>query len=461
MKNFSSVLSKNDIVQIEITSMTSEGNGVGRVNNAVVFVPNTAIGDIASVKIVKVLKNYSFGKLLEIIEASPHRCQNDCPVFEKCGGCAYRHISYESEIDLKAEQVFHNVSAIGKAEFKKGAAIFESGKTERYRNKGQYPIGRDSDGKIISGFYAPRSHRIIPVEDCLLQPRIFSQILKDCIEFFEEKNVSIYDENTHSGLIRHIYLRQGAVSGEIMVCFVVNGKTFTGKNELVERLVSKYEQIKSIVLNVNKNKDNVIMGETCITLWGADTINDEICGIKTKLSPLSFYQVNHDMAERLYYKAGELANLSGNETILDLYCGAGLIGLSVAKKVKKVVGIEIVNAAIENAKQNAVDNNIDNAEFYCGDASYIQKLLERGYKFDVIFVDPPRKGCSADVIEALTHSGADKIVYISCNSSTLARDMALLSEKGYAAGEVIPADLFPRTVHCEAIAVLERIQKRT
>ena len=459
MKNFNAILNKNDIVEMEITSMTSDGKGVGRVNSVVVFVPETAVGDFVSVKIVKVLKNYCFGKLLEIIRPSEYRCNNDCPVFEKCGGCAYRHINYDAEINLKAEQVFHNVSSIGKAQYKKGKPIFNIKNTQRYRNKAQYPIGRSADGKIIAGFYAPRSHRIVSVEDCLLQPQVFSEILKDCIDFFEKNNVSIYDEETAKGLIRHVYIRQGEVSGEIMVCFVVNGKTFTGAKKLSLTLSSKYEQIKSIVLNVNTKNDNVSMGHSCITLFGSDTINDEICGIKTKLSPLSFYQVNHYMAQELYTLAGKLANLNGAETVLDLYCGAGLIGLSVANKVKKLVGIEIVEDAVENAKENAKLNGINNAEFFCGDASYIQKLLDKGYKFDVIFVDPPRKGCSLDVIEALISSGAKKIVMISCNSSTMARDLMLLSDGGYKADEIIPADLFPRTVHCEAVACLNKIEE--
>lgn len=459
MKNFNPVLNKNDIVEMEIISMTAEGKGVGRVDNIVIFVPGTATGDFVLVKIVKVLKNYCFGRLLEILKPSEHRCENDCPVFEKCGGCAYRHIEYDAEINLKAEQVFHNVSSIGKVEYKKGKPIFNKKKTQRYRNKAQYPIGRSADGKIIAGFYASRSHRIIPVEDCRLQPQIFSEILKDCLSFFEKKNISIYDEETAKGLIRHVYIRQGEISGEIMVCFVVNGKNFTGSKELCERLSSKYEQIKSIVLNVNTKNDNVIMGDSCITLWGSDTINDEICGIKTKLSPLSFYQVNHCMAQELYTIAGKLANLSGSETVLDLYCGAGLIGLSVANKVKKLIGIEIVEDAVKNAKENAKLNGIDNAEFYCGDASYIQKLLDNGYKFDVIFVDPPRKGCSSDVIEALVGSGAKKIVMISCNSSTLARDLMLLRDGGYTTDELIPADLFPRTIHCEAVVCLNKTEE--
>ena len=257
--------------------------------------------------------------------------------------------------------------------------------------------------------------------------------------------------------MRHIYLRQGSVSGEIMVCIVVNDVTFTEINALCQRLTCKFEQIKSIVLNINKTANNVILGEKCVTVWGSDTITDVMCGLTVKLSPLSFYQVNHDMAERVYRLAGELAELKGNEVLLDLYCGAGLIGLSLAKNVKKVVGIEIVSAAVKNAEQNARDNGITNAEFHCGDASLVGELIsKKGYEFDIAIVDPPRKGCSSDVIEALANSGVEKIIYVSCNSATLARDINLLKEKGYTAKKVIPADLFPRTVHVETVVLLSQ-----
>ena len=453
MKN----INKNDIIELEITSITSEGSGVGRVNDMVVFVPNTAVHDIAEVKIVKVLKNYAFGRLERLVKASADRVGNNCPVFEKCGGCAYRHISYAAETREKSEQVFHNVKTIGKtADFEAGEIVCEPTKTERYRNKGQYPVGLNAEGEIVFGFYAPRSHRIIPINDCLLQPEVFKEILNEIKAFMTENKVSVYDETTHKGLVRHIYLRQGSVSGEIMVCLVVNGNTFTGIDALCKRLTNKFEQIKSIVLNVNKTHNNVILGEKCITVLGSDTITDVMCGLTVKLSPLSFYQVNHDMAERVYRLAAKLLELKGTETLLDLYCGAGLIGLSVADKVKKVVGIEIIPAAIENAKQNALDNGINNAEFHCGDASLVAELIKKGYKFDAVIVDPPRKGLSSDVIEALDASNADKIVYVSCNSATLARDIALLKEKGFNAKKVTPADLFPRTIHCEAIAFLVR-----
>jgi len=454
-------ISKNDVVELEITALTSEGSGVGRIDDMVVFVPNTAVGDRAEVKIVKVLKSYAFGKLEKILTPSNDRVENTCPVFEKCGGCAYRHISYAAETHEKAEQVFHNVKTIGKtSDFEFAEIVCEPQKTMRYRNKGQYPVGLNAAGEIVFGFYAPRSHRIVPIEDCLLQPEIFKEILAEIKGFMTENKVSVYDEKTHKGLVRHIYLRQGSVSGEIMVCIVVNDVTFTEINALCQRLTGKFEQIKSIVLNINKTANNVILGEKCVTVWGSDTITDVMCGLTVKLSPLSFYQVNHDMAERVYRLAGELAELKGNEVLLDLYCGAGLIGLSLAKNVKKVVGIEIVSAAVKNAEQNARDNGITNAEFHCGDASLVGELIsKKGYKFDIAIVDPPRKVCSSDVIEALANSGAEKIIYVSCNSATLARDINLLKEKGYTAKKVIPADLFPRTVHVETVVLLSKVNE--
>lgn len=457
MKKSNSNIQKNDIYKLTITALSSDGNGIGRINDMVVFVPNTAVGDIINVKIVKVLKSYAFGRVENIITPSKDRVENNCPVFEKCGGCAYRHINYGAETKQKAEQVFRNVKNIGKTDFAEGDILCNVDKTERYRNKGQYPLGLNQNGEIVCGFYAPRSHRIIPIEDCKLQPEIFSQIIAEIKDFIAQKNIPIYDETTKKGLLRHIYLRKADVTNEIMVCLVVKGNDFTDENELCERLISKFPQIKSIILNVNMADNNVILGEKCITLWGNDTISNKMCGIDVKLSPLSFYQVNHDMAERIYRLAGELAELKKDDILLDLYCGAGLIGLSCADKVKKVVGIEVIPEAIENAKENARNNGINNAEFFCGDASLISKLLEKGYKFDVAIVDPPRKGCSEDVLEALSKSGAKKIVYVSCNSSTLARDVAILSQNGYKAETVVPADLFPRTIHCEAVCLLSKV----
>ena len=456
MKKSDLSIQKNEIYEITITALSSDGSGIGRANDIVVFVPNTAVGDIVRVKIVKILKSYAFGRVEEILVPSCDRIENNCPVFEKCGGCAYRHINYDAETKQKAEQAFRNVKNIGKADFIEGDILCNADKTERYRNKGQYPLGLDQNGEIVCGFYAPRSHRIIPIEDCKLQPEIFSEIIAEIKDFLKQKNISIYDETAKKGLFRHIYLRKAAETGEIMVCLVVKGNDFTDKKELCERLTTRFPQIKSIILNVNMADNNVILGEKCIKLWGNDTITDRMCGINVKLSPLSFYQVNHDMAERVYRLAGELAELKKEDTLLDLYCGAGLIGLSCADKVKKVVGIEVVPEAIENAKENAINNRIDNAEFFCGDVSLIARLIEKGYKFNIAIIDPPRKGCSIEVLEALSKSGVEKIVYVSCNSSTLARDINELSQKGYKAKTVIPADLFPRTVHCEAVALLQK-----
>ncbi len=449
-------LNKNDIITLDITAMSSDGSGIGRIDDLVVFVPNTAVGDKIRAKVVKVLKSYAFARLEDIILPSDDRIKNNCPVFEKCGGCAYRHISYEAECQNKTAQVYHNIKSIAKIPYTEEKIVCNNEKTERYRNKGQYPVGLNEKGEVVFGFYAPRSHRIIPVSDCLLQPEIFSEILKEIRVFVTQNNLSVYNEQTKKGTLRHVYLRRGEVSGEIMVCLVVNGKTFTDKEELCKRLTGKFSQIKSIILNVNTAHSNVILGENCITLWGSDTISDVMCGLTVKLSALSFYQVNHDMAESVYRLAKELIQPKESDTLLDLYCGAGLIGLSFADSVKEVVGIEVVPEAIENAKQNAKANSIKNAQFYCGDASLILKLLEDGYKFDIAVIDPPRKGCSSEVLKALSQCGAEKIVYISCNSATLARDLGYLNENGYRAERIIPADLFPKTIHCECLALLIR-----
>lgn len=451
-------LKKNDRATLEITGMTSEGYGVGRTDSGqVVFVPNTAPGDRAEVLIVKVLKKYCYGRLARLLTPSSSREQNECPVFEKCGGCAYRHIRYSSEVSLKTEQVFHNLKAIGKVEFTAENAVCDPLRIDRYRNKGQYPAGKTPDGKTVFGFYAPHSHRLVPISDCLLQPKIFGKILAEIGRFSDDFQISVYDEATGTGLLRHVFLRQGTISGEIMVCFVVNANAFTGEAEVCRRLTDKFPQIKSIVLNENRRRDNVILGECCRTLWGLDTIEDVLCGLSVKLSPLSFYQVNHDMAQRLYTLALELAKPRGDERLLDLYCGAGLIGLSMARHVREVVGVEVVEQAVKNARQNAENNQIQNARFLCGDASLIGRLVtEEKEQFDIAVVDPPRRGCDIAVIEALEQSGAEKIVMISCNSATLARDVALLSERGYSVQQVIPVDLFPRTVHVECVTLLSK-----
>ena len=446
---------KNQIYTAEITGLTSEGSGVCRIENMAVFVPETAVGDVADIKIVKVLSSYCFGIVDKLITPSPDREMRECGAYKKCGGCVYRHISYEAECCAKDEAVRSAFERIGGLTPEYDEFI-PSHNSDRYRNKAQYPLAV-IDGKAVCGFFAPRSHRVVPIEDCPLQPEIFSSITADILEFINKKKLPVYDESKGTGIMRHIYLRKGAYSDEIMVCLVVRKDMCRQLNSLCVRLAEKYPDIKSIVMNINPTKTNVILGENCVTLWGSDTISDTMCGNKIEISPLSFYQINTPQAERLYAKALEYANPTGDEIIADLYCGAGTIGLSMAHRAKKIMGIEIVPEAVENAKKNAADNNISNAEFYCGDAGEIfSQLHKNGCNPDIIVVDPPRKGCSQQSLDVILSAAPQKIVMISCNPATAARDAKYLSNNGYNVERVCGGDFFPGTRHVECVVLLSR-----
>ena len=446
---------KNQVCTAEITALTSEGNGVCRVDGMAVFVPETAVGDVCEVKIVKVLKSYAYGIVEKIVSPSADRIENSCPVYKKCGGCLLRHISYDAECRTKNDIVRDAFQRIGGL-----SPIFDSficaEDTEHYRNKAQYPVA-EIDGKAVCGFFAPRSHRIVPVDDCALQPNIFSDILGTVMDYINKKKLSAYNEASNTGTIRHIYLRRGAHSGEIMVCIVVRKDMSRQLSALCRILAEKYSDIKSIIMNINSQKTNVILGDKCVTLWGTDTISDVMCENTVEISPLSFYQVNTVQAERLYAKALEYAAPNRNEVIADLYCGAGTIGLSMAEKAKKIVGVEIIPQAVENAKKNAERNNISNADFYCGDAGKVfGELRKNGCSPDIIVVDPPRKGCSAETIDVIANSAPKKIVMISCNPATAARDAKMLSDNGYSVDKVCGVDLFPRTGHVECVVLMSR-----
>lgn len=446
---------KNQIFTAEITGLTAEGSGVCRCGGMAVFVPGTAIGDIAEIKIVKVLKSYAFGIVQSIVTPSADRIDNDCPVYSKCGGCLLRHISYEAECRTKDGIVRDAFSRIGGL-----SPAFDSfigaENTSRYRNKAQYPLA-SADGKAVCGFFAPRSHRLVPVEDCLLQPEVFADILRSVLDYINKKKLSVYSESSGTGIIRHIYIRKGSHSGEIMVCIVVRKDISRQLSSLCRALTEQFPDIKSIVMNINPAKTNVILGEQCVTLWGSDTITDIMCGNTVEISPLSFYQVNTVQAERLYAKAAEYAGVQKDHVIADLYCGAGTIGLSMAAEAGQIVGIEIVPQAVENAKKNALRNNIGNAQFYCGDAGEVfTKLRREGCAPDTIIVDPPRKGCSPDTLTAIAEAAPERIVMISCNPATAARDAKLLTEMGYSADRVCGVDLFPRTGHTECVVLMTR-----
>ena len=446
---------KNQVCTAEITALTSEGSGVCRIDGMAVFVPETAVGDVCEVKIVKVLKSYAYGIVEKIVKPSDDRIENSCPVYKKCGGCLLRHISYDAECRTKNDIVRDAFQRIGGLSPKFDSFIGAED-TEHYRNKAQYPVA-EIDGKAVCGFFAPRSHRIVPVDDCALQPKIFSDILVTVMDYINEKKLSAYNEASNTGTIRHIYLRRGAHSGEIMVCIVVRKDMSRQLSALCRILSEKYSDIKSIIMNINSQKTNVILGDKCVTLWGNDTISDVMCGNTVEISPLSFYQVNTVQAERLYAKALEYAAPDGNEVIADLYCGAGTIGLSMAENAKKIVGVEIIPQAVENAKKNAEHNNISNADFYCGDAGKVfRELRKNGCSPNIIVVDPPRKGCSAETIDVIANSAPQKIVMISCNPATAARDAKMLSDNGYSVDKVCGVDLFPRTGHVECVVLMSR-----
>ncbi len=448
---------KNEFVELDIVDITNEGSGVGRTEDGfAVFVPMTAVGDRVRVKIVKPLKNYAYGIVDAIIIKSDTRTDTDCPVFRRCGGCMFRHISYEEELRIKHKWVRDNLKKLGGIDIEPMPVISSNCQNE-YRNKAQYPVKRDKDGKVVIGFYARRTHDIIPCTACRLQPEVFENIIATVKQYIEKYNISVYDEKTHTGLVRHIYLRRAEISGEIMVCLVINGHDIPHKRQFLAMLTAVDKNIVSVVLNFNTVRTNVILGKKSLTIYGKDTISDTLCGVNVNLSPLSFYQVNRTAAEMLYNKAAEFAELSNNDILLDLYCGAGTIGLSMADRVKKLIGVEIIPQAIDNAKQNAADNGIKNAEFFCGDASDAAKmLLENGVRPNIVIVDPPRKGCAKDVLETIDSMSPDRIVMISCNSATMARDCAILESMGWEVKKVQPADLFPRTGHVETVCLLSR-----
>lgn len=447
---------KNDLVMLNITGMTSEGNGVGRANGIAVFVPAAAVGDRIEARIVKVHKSYCYGKIERLLVSSPDRIETDCSVSLPCGGCCYRHITYESELQLKEQVVKDAFWRLGGIDVPH-LPICGAEKPNEYRNKAQFPVGTDKDGHLFAGFYAARSHRIIPCNDCRLHPPIFETIKQIVLRHLNTYQIPAYDEQTGQGLVRHICIRSADQTGEIMVTIVAAKMELPHADILCNELNAAVPQVVSVILNYNPARNNVILGNVCKTLFGKDHITDILCGCKIKLSPLSFYQVNHDQAERLYQIAQDFAALTGKETLVDLYCGAGTIGLSMANAVRRLIGVEIIPEAVENAKQNAAYNRIRHAEFFCADAAQAtQNLRLQSIRPDVVVVDPPRKGCTASVLSDIAEMGPDRIVMVSCNPSTAARDCALLEQKGYQVKQVQAVDLFPRTAHVETVVCLKR-----
>lgn len=448
-------MKKNDLIKLDITDVTLQGVGVGHCDGIAVFVPGTVIGDFVEAHILKVKSRYAFAKINKLITTSIHRTDCGCESYLKCGGCCFRHINYDFELVLKENNVKNSLKRIGGAE-----PVFEpivGLSPNAYRNKCQYPVASDKKG-IHIGFYSAHSHRVVDCPDCVLQPEEFSSAVKLFKSFVEQNGISVYDEASGVGTIRHLYMRKAVVTGELMLCVVINGDELPFSDKLIETLKAKFgDALKTIVVNINTEKTNVILGEECKTLYGDGYITDILCGVKVRISPLSFYQVNHDVAELLYKKAWEYAEPKG-KTVLDLYCGAGTIGLSMASSAKEIIGVEIVPEAVKDAEFNAKNNGFDNTRFICDDAAgAAKKLKSEGISPDVIIVDPPRKGCDAELIKTIAEDFApERVVYISCDPATLARDCKAFDALGYTAIKAAPFDMFPRTGHCESAVCLTR-----
>lgn len=454
-----STLIKNDIVQIVIEDVNINGDGIGKYNGIAIFVPKSAVGDHVEVKIIKEAKNYLVGKVNKYLELSPDRTEPDCVYYSRCGGCAFRHVSYPAELKIKEKHVFDCLSRLGGFKNLKTEKIIGSEKIIGYRNKAQIPFGIDNKKNIISGFFKSRSHDINDCNNCKLHPKIFDDITHHVKTWMKENKISPYSEASHTGTIRHIYIRSNSDSTEIMVCLVVNHKGKFDSKNLVEILTKKFKNISGIIINYNTEKTNVILGKHFQTIYGKSYITDNLCGLRFNISPESFYQINHAQTENLYNLALEYAKLNKNQNLIDFYCGIGTIGMTMASKVNHVTGTEIISKAVNNAKENAKINNIENIDFICADSTEIIKNLSiKNLNYDVVVVDPPRKGCSEKFIENLVKISPDTIVYISCNPATLAKDLKKLFEltNDYNFKKICPVDLFPRTKHVETIVVLKK-----
>lgn len=453
-------LKKNQVLTVTVEDITNLGFGVAKVSGEVIFISDTVPGDTAEIKIIKCASSYSVARLMSLITPSKIRSENRCPL--ACHACAYRALSYEDELKLKGELV---KSAFKKSGLADVAVMPATGSPVvlGYRNKAEYPIAKNASGDYVIGFYAPKSHRVTEAAECPLSPTVFSRILGVLREFFRDFSISVYDEASGEGLLRHVYLRCGETTGEVLLTLVLNGTSLPHGDILVERIRARFPEVVGILINVNTEKTNVVLGKKYLTLFGRDYIYDTLAGVRLKITAPSFYQVNRAAAESIYYKARVLAELTGDEVLLDLYCGAGSIGLSMAEGVRELIGIEIIESAVECARENALANGVKNASFYSADAADAESLLTsaertRGEKIrpDVVVLDPPRGGCDEKLLRYISTIAPKKIVYVSCNPATLARDVKILTELGYASGEVWPHDMFPMTGHVESVVCLNR-----
>ena len=446
------MLEKNKVYEAQISDYTAEGQGIARVEGCVVFVPNAIVGEKCMVRIETAKKTWAAGRIVEILEKSPHRVQRECPISASCGGCDFWHMDYAEETRLKAERVRQCLNRLG-GENLEQIEILSAPTCYGYRNKAQYPVTMRK-GQLCAGFYRAGTHQVVENSRCHILPEETDRIKELVVAFANQNHITAYDETTGRGLLRHIYVRRGAISGELLVCLVVNGNRLPRQEQLIEKL-KEIPGFTTLVLSVNTKKGNTVLGDGYITLYGPGYIEDTMCGLRFRLSPRSFYQVNHHQAQRLYEAAIGQAEITKEDLVLDLYCGVGTITLAMAKAAGKVIGVEVVEQAVMDARENALRNGIENAEFFCGDAGKAALELEKkGIIPDVVIVDPPRKGLSADTIEALSKMAPRRIVYVSCDPATLGRDIALLKEKGYRVKNAMAADLFPRCAHVESIVCL-------
>ena len=452
-------LQKNQIITLSIERLSGDGSGVGHWEGETVFVPGTAPDDVIRARIVKDCKRYAFGIVESVETASPDRIPVDCPVAGPCGGCSLRHLNYQAELKAKEVSVTDAFRRIGGLDVAI-QPILPSPEVDRYRNKVQYPVGRDKNGHLCIGFYAGRSHRIVPCTDCKLQPAILNEIGGALCGLLEQYRIEPYNEESGKGLVRHIFLRRGAHSGQIMVCLVCTRSKLPHADEILKQLCSRFDTIATVLINVNREKTNVILGTENHILYGPGFIEDTLCQVPVRLGPLSFYQVNTPGAEQLYTVAASYADPGPDDLLLDLYCGMGTIGLSMANRCRELIGVEIIPEAIESAKANAARMGMDIAaksRFFCADAgAAASRLASEGLAPDIIVVDPPRKGCDQATLSAIVQMSPRRLVYVSCNPATAARDAAILAKAGYQVEKVQPVDMFPRTGHVECVISLSQ-----
>lgn len=451
-------LKKNEVCTMTIDDLGSEGEGIGKIDGFTLFVKDAVIGDEIEVKVIKLKKNYGYGRLMKIIKPSEFRTEPVCPNARACGGCQLQHLKYEKQLEYKQNKVENLLSRVGKITDYEMAPIIGMETPYFYRNKAQFPVGKNKEGKIVTGFYAGRTHSIIDTEKCYIQHPLNEKLIHLVKLWMEENRVEPYDEATGKGLVRHILTRIGYVTKQVMVCLVINGDKIPAADDLIKRLTA-VDNMTSISLNINRAQTNVILGDKVKTLWGQDYIEDYIGDIKYQISPLSFYQVNPVQTKILYGKALEFAGLTGNETVWDMYCGIGTISLFLAQKAKMVYGVEIVPQAIDDARRNAALNHINNAEFFVGKAEEVvpKAYAERGLRADVVVVDPPRKGCDAALLDCMAQMAPEKIVYVSCDSATLARDLRILEDKGYKTKKVQCVDMFGQGGHVETVVLMTKV----